>query len=58
MEGDDKHVKKLLEEWDMQTCSAVSTPYVKPTQAFVASASRELSPKEATLFRRAAARVN
>lgn len=58
MEGDDKHVQILLEEWDMQACSAVSTPYVKPTQAFVASASRDLPPKEASLFRRAAARVN
>ena len=44
--------------WDMQTCSAVSTPYVKPAHAFVASASKELPPKQATLFRRAAARVN
>ena len=58
MEGDDKHVQRLQEEWDMQTCSAVSTPYVKPAQAFVASASRELPSKEAALFRRAAARVN
>ena len=58
MEGDDKHVQRLQEEWDMQTCSVVSTPYVKPTQASGASACKELPPKEATLFRRAAARVN
>ena len=42
----------------MHTCSAVSTPYVKPTQAPEASASRGLPSKDATLYRRAAARVN
>ena len=41
----------------MQTCSAVSTPYVKPTQAPEASASKDLPAKDATLYRRAAARV-
>ena len=25
-----KHVQRLQEEWGMDTCSAVSTPYVKP----------------------------
>ena len=30
LEGDDKHVKGLIEEWNMQECSIVSTPYVKP----------------------------
>ena len=51
MEGDDKHVQRLQEEWDMQTCSAVSTPHVKPSDALSASASKELPSKEATLFR-------
>jgi hypothetical protein len=58
MEGDDKHVQRLQEEWGMDTCSAVSTPYVKPTQVLEAELAKELNPKEATLFRRAAARVN
>ena len=26
MEGDDEHVQRRQEEWDMQTCTAVSTP--------------------------------
>ena len=58
MEGDDKHVQRLLEEWDMKSCSPVSTPYVNPIQTSVVTESKELPPKEATLFRRAAARVN
>ena len=28
MEGDDRHVQRLLEEWNMQSCSAVSTPFM------------------------------
>ena len=55
MEGDDRHVRRLQEEWEMQTCSAESIPYVKPSQDLEAIEKRELSPKEATLFRRAAA---
>ena len=58
MEGDDKHVVRLQEEWGMEACSAVSTPYVKPAQVFETSVPNELPPKEATLFRRAAATVN
>ena len=42
----------------MTTCSSASTPYVKPIQTSVVTESKELSPKEATLFRRAAVRVN
>ena len=42
----------------MTTCSAVSTPYVKPSQIFAVTETKELPPKDATLFRRAAARVN
>lgn len=51
IEGDDKQVQRLQEEWDMQTCSAVSTPHVKPSHAPVASAQKDLPPKEAALFR-------
>ncbi len=58
MEGDDTHVQRLQEEWDMDTCSAVSTPYVEPSQDTGAAEKKELSPKAATLLRRAAARVN
>jgi hypothetical protein len=63
MEGDDRHVKRLLEEWNMQSCSAVSTPYVKPshvpeTSANEDSTAKDLPAKDATLYRRAAARVN
>ena len=58
MEGDNRHVARLQEEWDMQTCSAVGTTYVKPMQGLEAIEGKELSSKEATLFRRAAARVN
>ena len=54
MEGDDKHVQRLQEEWDMQMCSAVSTPYIKLSHAFEAPAPKELPSTEATLYRRAA----
>jgi hypothetical protein len=30
MEGDGRNVKRLLEEWNMQLCSAVSTPMSNP----------------------------
>ena len=42
----------------MQTCSAVSTPYGKPSHDLEAAEKKELAPKDATLFRRAAARAN
>jgi hypothetical protein len=59
IEGDDKHVKGLIDEWDMKECSPVSTPYVKPQAHEMSSDGRPpMSPKDATLFRRAAARIN
>ena len=63
MEGDDKHVKKLEEEWDMSHCNPVGTPYVKPTSCIPAEGGEvegttPLGPVETTLFRRAAARIN
>ena len=42
----------------MDNCKPIATPYVKPAQVFETSVPNELPPKEATLFRRAAARVN
>ena len=47
MEGDDMHVTRLQEEWDMQTCSAVSTPYVNPLHAPDVSATKDLPSREA-----------
>ena len=43
----------------MQECSVVSTPYVKPPAHLLTVEGRPpMSPKDATLFRRAAARIN
>ena len=54
----------MEKEWDMTCCNPVSTPYVKPT-VFVHEAVGEagVEPKDmcsadATLYRRAAARIN
>ena len=59
LEGDDKHVVGLIDEWDMKECSPVSTPYVKPPAHETSAEGRPpMSPKDATLFRRAAARIN
>ena len=54
-EGDDKHVTGLVEEWNMQECSAVSTPYAQPPAVLLTSEGRSpMPPKDATLCRRAA----
>ncbi len=63
MEGDDKHVGRLQEEWGMEACSAVSTPYVKPatTVGSVIGPSvdaKDMTSLNATLYRRAAAWIN
>ena len=59
LEGDDKHVKGLIDEWNMHECSIVSTSYVKPLAHLLTKKGRPpMSPKDATLFRRAAARIN
>ena len=64
LEGDDKHVTLMEQEWDMTCCNRVSTPYVKP-RVFVNEAlgGARVEPKDmcsgdATLNRRAAARIN
>ena len=60
IEGDDKHVKGLIDEWERHECSPVSTPYVKPSNAEdVSNEERQLmSDKDAKRFRRAAAQLN
>ena len=59
LEGGDKHVVGIIDEWDMKECSPVSTPYVKPPAHETSAEGRPpMSPKDATLFRRAAARIN
>ena len=62
LEGDDKHVETLEKEWNMTCCNPVATPYVK-TSACVPAAheggeARDMAPADATLYRRAAARIN
>ena len=61
LEGDDKHVEKFAEEWVMTECNPVATPYVKPTVSVhraVGDEAKTMSLAEATLYRRAAARIN
>ena len=62
LEGDDKHVEMLEEEWDMVNCNPVATPYVKPAVSIHGAAgetdTKPMRPADATLYRRAAARIN
>ena len=62
LEGDDKHVDKLEEEWGMDNCKTVATPYVKPTVSVSwtvgTGEAKDMSPADSTLYRRAAARIN
>ena len=65
LEGDDKHVGMLEEEWGMKHCNPLATPYVKPVATrdsgpgVTGGAERKaMSPADATLYRRAAARIN
>ena len=61
LEGDDKHVEMLEKEWDMAHCNPVATPYVKPTVsvdgAVGETEAKAMSPADATLYRRASARI-
>ena len=58
--GDDKHVELIAEEWDMVNCNPVATPYVKPDAAVTGAQeeAKDMSSADATLYRRAAARIN
>ena len=62
LEGDDKHVGMLEQEWEMQHCNPVATPYVKDSARVPAALggqeAKEMCPADATLYRRAAARIN
>ena len=62
LEGDDKHVETLEEEWGMANCNPEATPYVKPTGSINrpvgAEEAKAMSPADATLYRRSAARIN
>ena len=60
LEGDDKHVRGFIEEWNMKEGRPVSTPYEKSSKGDDDSSEERppMSPKDTTLFRRAAARMN
>ena len=60
LEGDDKHVELMEKEWDMVNCNAVATPYVKPVASVTGAQeeAKDMSSTDATLYRRAAARIN
>lgn len=62
LEGDDKHVDLLEEEWGMANCNPVATPYVKPTvsvhRAVGGYEARAMSLADAIVYRQAAARIN
>jgi len=57
VESDPKHVKVLMSEWGMQDCKGVETPLAREEED-VMEETEFLIEKEATRFRRAAARIN
>jgi len=59
LEGDDRHVEGLIEEWNMQECRPVGTPYEKSKgDDYLREERLPMSPQDTTLFRRAVARIN
>jgi hypothetical protein len=58
IEGDLKHAQILLSEWGMTECKGVSTPVVRDEEEVDLANDIILPDKEATRFRRAAARIN
>ena len=60
LEGDDKHVDIMEKEWDMTCCNPVAIPDVKPVATATGAQveTKDLSSADATLYRRAAARIN
>ena len=54
--------RRLKKEWDMTNCNPVPTPYVKPPTSVHGvggeAEGQAMSPANATLYRRAAARIN
>ena len=57
LEGDSKHVNILLKEWSMEDCRGLDTPVAKDIDEKLIS-QNSMEMKEATKFRRAAARIN
>ena len=57
IEGDIKHVNLMLDEWGMNKCNEVDTPMSKDGMESI-DTGNELSAAEATVARRAIARVN
>jgi len=61
MEGDPKHAKILLEEWDMENSRSVTSPGAESEKANVVEKQDEeelIQGLESTIYRRAAARLN
>ena len=61
MESDKKHVKMLLDEWDMSESRAVCSPGAADEKANLGEKQMEeelVAEVEATVYRRAAARLN
>jgi hypothetical protein len=61
MEGDKKHVKILLDEWDMSNSRVVSSPGAAEEKANLSEKQNEeelIPDLESTVYRRAAARLN
>ena len=61
IEGDTKHVITLLKEWGMEQCKGLATPIGRDEMATLGrdfSGNQLLSEKDATRYRRGAARVN
>ena len=58
-EGDTKHIKTLLKEWNMEECKPVGTPGSSAEEKEAAEVGDKLLGKDgATRFRRSAARIN
>ena len=60
-EGNPKHVKILLDEWDMESCKSLSSPGAAAEKASPREKEEEekdLDAAEARVYRRAAARMN
>jgi len=58
IEGDTKHVQILLSEWGMSDCKGMSTPVARDEDEVDVQNDKTLGDKDATRFRRAAARIN
>ena len=55
LEGDDKHVGKLEDEWGLANCNSVATPNVKlsgsSNRPLGSEEANAMSPADATLYR-------